>query len=231
MKLYTISYAGGFAFTFLKWKKFLDPSINLYPTELTGRGSKINEPLCETIEEMAESILSQISNSEQDYVLFGHSMGALVILEIYRKLKKRGQNLPKKVLLSGMKPPHLYVRRNYHLLDEERFKDKLFEMGGIPKEITTDEEFTNHLFYLLRNDFKAVESYQYTDNLPIFDCPVTVFNSEADIARETMKEWALYTNHSFEYYQFEGTHFFINENTRTVVQIINNILCMEPRIQ
>lgn len=223
MKLYTIPYAGGFSFTYFKWKKYLDAGIELCPIELPGRGTKMEEPLCETIEEMAEHAYRQIADTDEAYILFGHSMGALVLLELYKRLQERNHSLPQQIILSAMKPPHLYKHKNYHLLGEDEFKEKMMEMGGIPKAVMEDKEFSAYILRLLRNDFKAVEEYQKEIEMT-FTGDVHLFNSEADIHREDMEEWNLYTSSDCHYQLFEGSHFFINEHPSAVVQKINQLV-------
>lgn len=225
MNLYTIPYAGGFAFTYLKWKKYLDPSINLCLIELPGRNGNLDEPLCNTIEQMAERVLCQIKASNEEYCLFGHSMGAYVLLEVYSKLIVEKSPLPKHIIISGMKPPHLYQNKGYHLLDKASFKTKMCEMGGIPLALIEDEGFSEMLFDLLRNDVKAVEKYKILDEMPRFTCEVSLFNSVSDNSYESMRQWSQYSQKPCGYNEFAGTHFFINEHVSEVVNRINEILC------
>lgn len=226
MRVYTIPYAGGFAFTYYKWKKYLDKQLKLAPIEFPGRGSKTNDLLCTSIEGMAETAYDQLQVNNEDYILFGHSMGAYVLLELYKMLERTNKPLPKQVILSGMKPPHLYVQKNYHLLDDEGFKEKIAALGGLPTEIMEDKEFAAYILKLLRNDFRAVEEYT-TQIKTYFSCKVNLFNSEKDISREQILEWNLYSETTCDYHPFNGSHFFINESTHEVVQTINELSVIE----
>lgn len=223
MKLYTIPYAGGFAFTYFKWKKYLDAGIELCPIELPGRGTKAKENLCASIEAMAEQAYKQINVSSEEYILFGHSMGGYVLLELYKKLQANNRPLPQQVVLSAMKPPHLYIHKQHHLLDEETFKGKMMDLGGLPEEVMQDQEFSAYILRLLRNDFKAVEEYKKRIE-SIFSSDVHLFNSEADISRDDMEEWNRYTYSNTYYHSFEGSHFFINEHPADVVETINQLV-------
>ena len=230
MKLFTIPYAGGFSFTYLKWRPLLHPDIKLHSLELPGRSSGLRDRMCVTIEEMAEHCLDRIAGEQGEYALFGHSMGAYVLLEVYRSLAARSLPLPKRIILSGMTPPHLYQNQNHHLLDEECFRAKMVDMGGIPSLLVKEEDFAATLFLLLRNDIRAVEHYRFEGGMPVFSCEVSLFNSEADISREHMLQWNRYSREPCRYHSFSGTHFFINEHTADVVQVINHLLSKEPTI-
>ncbi|CAM3276203.1 MULTISPECIES: thioesterase II family protein [Saccharibacillus] len=230
MKLYTIPYAGGFSFTYLKWKKDLETSIDLCPIELPGRSGRAGDELLPTIGRMADFVARKIAadDSGEPYAMFGHSMGAYVVTEAYARLKREGQRLPQHVILSGMVPPHLYQPKGHHLLPEEQFRQRMFELGGIPRQLTEDPEFASFLFRLLRSDFGAVENYLPTVREKLFACPVTLFNSESDHDRSSMNEWDRHTFSPSSYQAFAGSHFFINEHANRVVQAINRILKPSP---
>ena len=191
----------------------MNADVKLCPIELPGRSGKQDEPLCTSIEEMAEHVFRQLDTETDEYCLFGHSMGVYVLTEVYAKIVAEGRRLPAHIILSGMRPPHLYKHKGYHLLDEAGFRSKMQDMGGIPKALIDDEDFAVMLFRLLRNDIRAVEQYAHIAHQKSFSCSVSLFNSESDIASETMLQWERYAQHPCSYYKFQGTHFFINEYT------------------
>ncbi|WP_020619071.1 thioesterase II family protein [Paenibacillus daejeonensis] len=230
MKLFTIPYAGGFSFTYLKWKRGLEPSIQLVPVELPGRGGRSSEPLCTTIGQMAEHVIAEIGTSPGPFSLFGHSMGAYVLLEAYGRLAASGGPMPEHVIISGMTPPHRYVSKGHHLLDHASFRASMCELGGIPEALAADKEFADMLFRLLRNDIKAVEEYRLPLGRAAFACEVSLFNSESDIAYGSMMEWQQYAQRNCAYYPFQGTHFFINERTTEIVNSMNLILSKESSL-
>lgn len=230
MKLYAIPYAGGFSFTYLKWKKDLKPGVDLYPIELPGRSGRANDPLRSGIEEMAEFVADKIAESlgDEEYALFGHSMGVYVLVETYRILADRRIRLPSKVILSGMIPPHLYRPKGYHRLPEDEFRERMLDLGGTSRLLLEDAEFADFLFRLLRNDFGAVEQYRTLPEEKMLSCPVFLFNSESDHGRSDMHEWNRYACAPCEYFAFEGGHFFINQHLSAVVETLNRILTSSP---
>ncbi len=65
IKLFCIPYAGGSARTFLGWKRWLDPSIELIAVELTGRGDRAGLPLYNEVSEAVADICSFRSASTE----------------------------------------------------------------------------------------------------------------------------------------------------------------------
>jgi len=82
IQMFALPYAGGSASIYNDWVSELKPSINVYPIEYAGHGSRFCEDFYLSIEDAAEDISEMIkSQQEDDYVIYGHSMGCLVALE------------------------------------------------------------------------------------------------------------------------------------------------------
>jgi medium-chain acyl-[acyl-carrier-protein] hydrolase len=104
MKLICYSYAGGSASMYNKWKDLVDASIEIFPMEYAGRGSRAMEPLYATFEHLVEDMFEQtckILSKHEEYALFGHSMGGLVTYELYKRLLEAGFSQPQHVFLSA----------------------------------------------------------------------------------------------------------------------------------
>ena len=79
----------GIAFSYAKWKNHFNPSIEVVPIELAGRGYRIEENLYQSMEEAVNDVYNKIVMQIDDspYILFGHSMGSLIAYEVARKIK------------------------------------------------------------------------------------------------------------------------------------------------
>lgn len=90
IKLFCLPYAGGSSVIFNSWKQYIDPSIELVPIELAGRGKRINEPLYNGVNDAVEDVFGLIKNKITDtpYALFGHSMGGMISYELAQKIKR-----------------------------------------------------------------------------------------------------------------------------------------------
>lgn len=228
IKLFCVPYAGGSAAIYKKWALHLDESIELVPIELAGRGKRIQEPMYENIEEAVEDIFSIIKNDIYGtYALFGHSMGAILIYELIRKIKSKGLSEPLHAFFSGRGVPNIKPldEKKYYLLDDAQFKDKLVDLGGTPPQFFETPELMDFFLPLLRNDFKiASASFIEREVIP-FNCEITILlGKEEKICSERIDSWKYHTKQLCSIYHFEGGHFFINHEHRKIADIINEKL-------
>ena len=224
IKLFCLPYAGGSAKIFTSWRTYLDPRIAIVPVELAGRGSRLFEPMYvdrrEAIEDSFNLIKDQIENDP--YILFGHSMGALIAYELVQKIKSEGLPAPMHVFFSGSKAPHLKTNlKKYHLLDEEDFKNAVIELGGTPTEFFENPELMEIFLPLLKNDFKLAISMTIEEIVPLEKDISIFYGTEDELTMGLSKEWENYSKTHCFMYPIKGGHFFLNDEQETLVHIIN----------
>jgi medium-chain acyl-[acyl-carrier-protein] hydrolase len=229
IKLFCLPYAGGTAMVYTRWRKYLNTSILLLPVELAGRGKRFQTPLYQSFSEAVDDLcrLIQPELEHQPYAFFGHSMGSFLAYELTRKLIALNYPEPVHLFLSGRYPPHLKKEEKiYHLLPDDEFRKEIIEMGGTPPEVFEHQELLDIFFPILRADYKILETYESPIQETKFQCPITVLcgNQDRDVTIEEMEQWRNYTTNLVDSYQFEGGHFYINEKTEEVTQIINQHL-------
>ena len=223
--LFCIPYAGATAAIYKKWEELLDPSILLIPIELPGRGKRISDPPLLSIQEMVEDIINiiQLSKNRLPFSIFGHSMGNLLAYEVSKHLEKRGLDQPEILFLSGKNPPHCRPKTIKHLLPDDKFRQEIIKMGGIPKVIEENKELMDFFLPIIRNDFQAVEQYSFKEERKQLHIPFVVLNGSEDEMTNSsyMNEWKTYSTSSYEYYEFIGGHFFIHEHINSIIALIN----------
>lgn len=227
MKMFCLPHAGGSATVYTKWKKYLDENIELQPVELSGRGSRMNEPLYsslnEAIDDAAEVIKSKIY-SEEDYIIYGHSMGAAIAYEVCCKFLKDNIKLPKNLFLSGRQCPFIDrdVEEIYKLNDEE-FEKYILSLDGTPKEVFQDKELSKIFVPIIRSDYKNIETFKSINKTTVLPLPITVLNGcKDDLTDEEINGWSKFTNKEFKRFDFDGGHFFLHDKISEVVNIVNN---------
>ncbi|WP_025675216.1 thioesterase II family protein [Paenibacillus polymyxa] len=228
--LFFIPYAGGSASVSFKWKKLLLPPIKLVPLELAGRGIRSGEPLKDSIEEMSEDLLHQISQElvpGDPYAIYGHSMGTMIAFELYYKLVAGGYGKPAHLFVSGGRAPH--VPRNVpwlHDLPADQFRTHLRRYGQLSEAIFDNQELYDYFMPVLRADFKAVEMYKYMDKDTPLHCPITALTGLTDntVTLQDAEAWAQHTDKQFRVFTFEGGHFFIHDEVERITNIINESL-------
>jgi medium-chain acyl-[acyl-carrier-protein] hydrolase len=229
LKLFCFPYAGGGAAAYNKWRHFLDRHIELRAIELAGRGKRIYEPQYQSIEEMVDDVYNIISSELEHgpYAFFGHSMGGIIAYELAYKVRENQLPEPLHIFFSGRGAPHIHNEDDetyYHLPDEE-FKEKILELGGTPKEFFEHPELLEVLLPMIRSDFRIAETYEHSGKVKPLNHDITVFiGKDEEVNAEQMHGWREHTQNVCSIRYFEGDHFFINEETKSVVNIVNHTL-------
>ena len=228
MRLFCLPYAGGSEVIYYKWKRDMDSLIKVEPIELKGRGKRFNEGFYETFEEAVNDIFERVKDklADEDYAIYGHSMGSLLAYELYYKIYNNNLRLPKHIFFSGYKSPNIIrEKNNIHMLPDDEFIKEVIDLGGTPEELIESDELLQLFTPILRSDFKMLENYIYKDRKDKIQCNISVLNGkEDDITLEEILEWRNHGDKGFKAYNFEGNHFFINTNVENITDIINKTL-------
>lgn len=228
MRLFCLPYAGGSEAIYYNWEKYLDSSIKLNTIELKGRGRRFNEIFYETLDEAVEDILRNIKDKikDEEYAIYGHSMGSILAYELYYKICNENVKMPKHIFFSGYKAPSIPRKeKQIYLLPDEEFIKEVIELGGTPQEIVDNEELLQFFTPILRNDFKILEKYIYQEKKDKIQCDISILNGkEDDIALEELLAWKKHGNKGVKVYNLKGNHFFINTNVENITKIINTTL-------
>lgn len=179
--------------------------------ELPGRGRRGLEPLCTSLDDLADDVSRQIEQRgvTRPYALYGHSMGALLAFLAAHRLRAAGFARPQALFLSGSSAPSAREVRRRHLLPPAEFKTMLRELGGCPPQVLDDPELLDFFEPILRADFKAVETWQRSDRPPL-DIPLVVMSGlEDDSDAGDAGGWASETTAECRLLEFSGDHFFI----------------------
>lgn len=212
LRLFAFPFAGGNSAAFRPWVGQLAAHIELVPVELAGRGRRMSQPAFRRMNAQIADIANTIGPQlDQPYVLFGHSMGALLSFELARYLRRHGAPAPRALLVSGHRAPQLadHEPTTYTNSDADLLT-KLRSLGGTPAEILEQQELMSLLMPMIRADFEVCETYAYYDEPP-FDFPICAFGGLADqrAGTEQLKSWSVHTTSAFRQHMFPGGHFYI----------------------
>jgi medium-chain acyl-[acyl-carrier-protein] hydrolase len=208
--------AGGGPSSYALWRRDLKPwGIEVRALQLPGREGRMAErPLTDhqSIVEMASDEAARLL--DVPYVVFGHSMGALIAFELVRRLRARGLPLPVCLMVAGAGAPHRtqYERPLHQIADDSRFVDAVqHEYGGIPAEVLAHKELLKLLVPALRADLRVVETYAYVEGPPL---PVSIAayggTRDATVTADDLQAWGTHTTAPFSSRMFEGDHFFVH---------------------
>jgi medium-chain acyl-[acyl-carrier-protein] hydrolase len=226
-RLFCLPFAGGGTSAFYRWPSLISPDIEVARVCLPGRETRLREPLFNRLAPLVDTLVEELVHwIDGPFALFGHSMGALLVFELARGLRRRYGLLPFQLFVSGYRasqlpPAHLPFS---HLPDPE-FIDSVRRYGGLPDLVAQNEELLEIFLPILRADFAMTETYVYREEPPL-ECPITAFGGLSDpkISREEILAWNIHTSAQFSTHFFPGGHFFLHDSESLVLDRVNRQL-------
>ncbi|MEU3050724.1 alpha/beta fold hydrolase [Streptomyces sp. NPDC006984] len=205
VRMICFAHAGGGSALFLPWRRRLAPRIDVVPVVLPGRERRIQErPHTRMADLVAELVPALRPLLERPYVLFGHSMGAMVAYEVAQRLRPA----PGMVFVSGRRMPGVTGER--HLLGDRDLLGVVNGLGGTPSALLDSPDLASLFLPALRADFQLVETYRPAHTPPLA-CPLTALTGDADpeVTPAQMARWGDLTAGGFGLHVFPGDHFYL----------------------
>lgn len=237
VSVFCFPYAGAGASVYRSWAKLLPSHLNAFAIQAPGRETRFLEPFVSSITELANQAAQAIlRETEKPIVLFGHSLGAACAYETARALERSGHT-PELLIVSGRQCPGTPSKRAPigHLSDKQ-FIDHVRMYKGTPSAVLENKELMELLLPLLRADFSLSEQYRPLAE-PLLSCPILGLGSTDDewLDHDTLQAWENLTRSDFETHWFEGDHFYLNQQTEALLNVINEKIsalsaCMQTTI-
>ncbi len=222
MKILTVPFAGGNAHSYRALQAHVATIGHIEGLELPGRGMRVAEPLCRSLEHLADDLFERQVRpaAAGDYLLFGHSMGASLVYLLLLRIRRAGLPLPRLAVLSGKSAPSIAETRTRHRLDGPAFREMLARMGGCPPEILAEKELMDYFEPILRSDFEAVETWRPTPHEPLPMAALVLHGRGDEMPREHLLAWQQEFIEPIDFHEFEGDHFFIQRHWQAIGQLI-----------
>lgn len=213
VSLLCLPCAGASATMYLRWRTLLPRWIEIVPVELPGRGMRMGERFVESFDAQVARICAEQADAMQgSFMLFGHSMGALLAYGVAQRLRALGRPLPRALLASGSSAPS---RRDPGRLpdthDDAALTAELRKQGGTPEEVFASAELMRITLDTLGADYRVCKSFAYAVDAPL-PMPLHVFaGHQDDIDALRMEAWSAHAGDAFTLDWFDGGHFFIRQ--------------------
>lgn len=234
IKLFCLPYAGGSARSiYNSWREHLNPTIELIPVELAGRGSRIDEDLYihpeEAINDVLDNIRDEIRSGDCDYAIFGHSMGSILAYKVIERINELELRTPIHAFFSGRRAPHCpSVRpKPYAKMNNLEIENEIKLLGGTPPEFFEYPELKKFFMPIFKSDFKTADMFVEESDLIAFDHDISVLiGKEEHVSTQEALEWKHVTNKNCYVEYFEGEHFFLldPDQGKAVIDTINTCL-------
>jgi len=214
LRVFCTPYAGGSADIYSRWQQWFPQQVDICLVHLPGRGLRGRERPFTQLMPLVKAIASHIDGEiKVPYVLYGHSMGALISFELARELLAKHRNSPAHIFVSGCRAPQ-WPRKEPPTfnLPHDKLIDALKRLNGTPREVLEHPELMELFIDILRADFEIVDTYEYFPKERL-SCPVTVYGGlqDEEVSAESCRAWQEQTSTTCEIKMFEGDHFFIRD--------------------
>lgn len=189
--------------------------VELWTVALPGRGKRHGEEPPASVEAIVTALADELPPLlDGPYVLFGHSMGAVLAFELAREARRRGLALPVALLLSGARAPENFMlaydppRSQW---EHGKFVDHLRALGGLPPELLAYGELLQLVLPAVRADYAVCERYALQPEPPLpLAMAVMGGTEDRDVDDASLAAWRAHATGPFVLRKFLGDHFFIN---------------------
>ncbi|MFJ9363895.1 thioesterase II family protein [Nocardia sp. NPDC101769] len=218
-------HAGGAAMSYGPLAKSVGDEFEVLAIQYPGRQDRRLEPLVGNIANLVDGLLPELKEAvgdAQNFSLFGHSMGSVVAFEACRRLEQELGANPAVLFASGRRSPSAAMpERRMHLLSDRELADHLVQFGGTPTVLLEDPEFRALILSIVRNDYRAIETYTCEPGA-VVSSPIVAITGDRDpdTSFAQIEGWAAHTSGAFFAKSFPGGHFFIDANSRPIGDLI-----------
>jgi len=228
VKAICLHYAGGNSGWFDSWIEKNAENLEICPIQLPGRFARIDEIMPNTMEALASQLIDECEELlKDDYIIFGHSMGAQLAFEIALQLEKRNAKLPKLIVLSACEAPVVAEIERTKVsslkVSEDELINVLKEYGQIEDILLENQDFRDYYLPIVRADFHLCETYVKDMDSKVTP-PLLVFRGDNDssVSQEGCECWLNYTYGECTVETLHGGHFFPEENIDKIMNMIED---------
>ncbi len=226
-KIFLLPCAGASSYMYYIWKEKLRNYFDeIHCIELAGRGTRAKDPFYQNLNDAASDVAEYITDriSDEEYGIFGHSMGALILFEAYYKIAENLCKQPKHLFFSGLNAPNEPTQdKEVYKYDNEKFIQFISLLGGLPEQFKSKWVQAKFL-PILRADFKIICDYNYIIKPDKINTNISVLcgNSDISINYATIGKWKDFTNKDCTIKIFNGNHFYLNNQFTDLIKYIES---------
>lgn len=221
-QLFCVPYAGGTAKFYNGIVDRLKDDFEIFVFEFPGHGTRTGEKLNADINELVldfKDFFEQHRNKEMDFVIFGYSMGSLVVYEFLKLIDE----IPTHVFMAAHEPPCIPFRgKHFPTLSDDEFVDEMIKLGGVDERLLVNRKYLPFFFKPVKNDYRLMAEYVWNEQYDKIKCGVTMFYSPDDTGTNEINQWVKFVDGKFETKMYGGNHFFLKENEDEIAGYIRN---------
>jgi surfactin synthase thioesterase subunit len=199
---------------FRRWQEVFGERAEIATVQLPGRETRLAEPAVEDIPTLARQLAGILDRMAKPFVLFGHSLGALVAYEIACVMVADGMRRPSRLVLAGARPPgHPAIGTGPVPADDRELVQQLRDLGGTPDEVFDNVELMELVLPSLRADLRAIDDYRPSRQVRV-PIPVALVAGADDrhAPPDVVRRWREWVSADSPVHVLPGGHFFVHES-------------------
>jgi surfactin synthase thioesterase subunit len=219
IRLLCFHYAGGSASMFRDWR--LSDDVDVVAVQLPGRDTRLAEPPYRHMDPLVADLIPVLTPLlDRPFACYGSSMGARVALATAHALRAAGLPVPTALYVASSAAPRLHRPVRGWQESEDGLVDYVRTLGGTPPQVLADAELRALFLPTLRADLTVVGTCP--DLAPPLDVPIRAFAGADDTEAPPadMRPWRDETTADFDLYVLSGGHFFDQEGSRRLRELI-----------
>ncbi|NJQ04502.1 thioesterase II family protein [Streptomyces lonarensis] len=229
VRLFCLPYAGGGASAYHDWPEALGPEVDVVPLQPPGRGERRDEPphrdMARLVADAAEALAPRLDGTP--YVLFGHSMGALVAYELACRLRELGTTAPEQLIVSSHRAPQArWPGYTDDTVSETQAAEMLRLFAGPSPDAPGP---AGPVRPLLISDLTLCARYHHHDHDPL-TMPLTALGGARDplVPPATLAAWRVHTTGPFRRRLLPGGHFPLRDRLAPVRELLRTARPAQP---
>lgn len=222
LQLFCLPFAGGNDGFYRCWRDYLPPDIDLNLVSLKQKSGLLGprrQAGTRTLPGIARQLADLMAPKlTMPWVLFGHSMGAPLGLELVLELAQRQALAPSLLAVSAHVAPQCHNPDPLYSLSDDEMCDVLREMGGTSPAMLASPGIRKMILQAVRQDLRLLTDWHPPTSKPL-PCPIAAFWGEEDnmAARSTMQGWGSWTCGEFSCDTFPGGHFYFSHDPQPLI--------------
>jgi pyochelin biosynthetic protein PchC len=221
-RVFCLPHAGGSASSYRGWAAGSPWDVEFVAVQYPGHEDLSGLDPVPMMHDLADGVAEEVRGlSDLPFLLFGHSMGAVVAFEAARRLQASGARGPERLMVSGRPAPHRSRPGVVHLGTDDDLAAELTRLGGTRESVLSHPGLREFVLPIMRHDYRLAETYQ-PQNGPALRAPITVLYADADpeVTRADAEAWNDATDGPCEVLAFSGGHFYISPRGEPVIAAV-----------
>ncbi|WP_240802798.1 thioesterase domain-containing protein [Streptomyces sp. A0642] len=217
VRLHCFAHAGAGVSAFYNWPADLGPEVEALPRLLPGRDARRREPRATGREALLADLMESFARApDAPYVLYGHSLGAMVAYTVTRALHEAGLPGPALLALGACPPPDApSLLSDAAWGPEDELLELLRETGTLPQGARPGGLWYRAVLPVLRDDLSLAHELRINAHEPVvgppLSVPVLILSGAQDplAPPDVMAGWQAWSTGPAVTRTVPGDHFFV----------------------